>query len=66
MFQLHNLLGFLFAAIAAYFVWTGPIATPPGTRVPESVRANPASYRPVYVPTIRGSGGGSGGWSGGK
>ena len=66
MFQIHNLLGFVFALAVLGFLCMGPIATPPGTRVPESVRANPASYRPVYTPTIRGSGGGSGGWSGGK
>lgn len=70
LFKAHNLLGALAAILVAGIVLTGwaPASTPRG-KVPESVRANPGSYRPVYIPTYRGgsSGGGSGGgWSGGK
>lgn len=69
MFTAHNLIGAFFALLVAFFVCTGfmPVSAP-GRTVPESVRANPASYRPVYIPTSRGGGGGGsgGGWSGGK
>ncbi len=69
LFKAHNLLGAVGAVIVAVIVFTGwvPATAPRGT-VPESVRANPASYRPVYIPSYRGgsSGGSGGGWSGGK
>ncbi len=69
MFTVHNVLGWFGAFLVAAILCTGfaPVSAPSRT-VPESVRANPASYRPVYIPTSRGgSGGGSGGgWSGGK
>lgn len=68
IFDAQNTLGWLFALVVAGMVATGwaPVSRPTGA-VPESVRANPSSYRPVYVPTFRGGGGGSGGgWSGGK
>lgn len=67
MFNLHNLLGFGAAAIVGWIVLTGwaPTRTP-GEVVPESVRANPGSYRPVYIPAYRGGGGSGGGWSSGK
>lgn len=69
MFNAYNLLGFIGAAIVAWMVGTGwSPTTGSGERVPESVRANPGSYRPVYIPTYRGggSGGSGGGWSSGK
>ncbi|MES2643470.1 MAG: hypothetical protein V4850_28560 [Myxococcota bacterium] len=70
LFKAHNLLGAIAALLVGFMVLTGwaPASAPRG-KVPESVRANPGSYRPVYIPTYRGgsSGGGSGGgWSGGK
>lgn len=55
-------------ALVTLIVLSGfvPASSPRGN-VPASVRANPASYHPVYVPTYRGGGGSSGGgWSGGK
>lgn len=66
--KLHFRLGVLFAAVVSFLVLTGwaPASSPRGT-VPQSVRSNPVSYRPVYTPTYRGGGGTSGGgWSGGK
>lgn len=70
LFKLHNLLGFAAAFVVALLLFTGWVpASAPRGQVPESVRANPASYRPVYVPLYRGgsgSGGTGGGWSGGK
>jgi hypothetical protein len=68
MFNGYNILGFCGAAVVGWMVATGfSPTTGTGERVPESVRANPGSYRPVYIPTYRGSGGGSGGgWSSGK
>ena len=70
MFKLHNVLGFAFAIVVAAIVLTGWVPpTTPRAAVPESVRANPGSYRPIYVPLYRGGGGGGGsggGWSGGK
>lgn len=69
LFTLHNLFGWLGAFLVLVILCSGwaPVHRP-GQTVPESVRANPASYRPVYVPTYRGGsdGGSGGGWSGGK
>jgi hypothetical protein len=70
LFRLHNLCTVFGILVVSLLLCTGWMPTT-GSRgqVPESVRANPASYRPVYVPTYRGGGGGGssgGGWSGGK
>ena len=69
MYNAHNLLTALGILLVSALLCTGWVPTV-GSResVPESVRANPASYRPVYVPATRGSssGGSGGGWSGGK
>jgi hypothetical protein len=55
-------------AVGATEVFRIYVAAPPVTQSNPSVRENPASYRPVYVPILRGGSGGgsSGGWSGGK
>lgn len=68
MFNAHNILGFVGALVVGWMVASGfSPSTRPTEAVPESVRANPGSYRPVYIPTYRGTGGGSGGgWSSGK
>jgi hypothetical protein len=69
MLRVHALATFVGVLVVGWIVLTGwaPVQAP-GATVPESVRANPASYRPVYIPTSRGgsSGGSGGGWSGGK
>jgi hypothetical protein len=69
LFDSHNILGWIAAVLVALLLATGwaPVASP-RRDLPQSVRANPASYRPIYVPTYRGgsSGGSGGGWSGGK
>lgn len=69
LFKAHNLIGALAALLVSAIVVTGWVpASAPRGQVPESVRANPGSYRPVYIPLFRGgsSGGSGGGWSGGK
>lgn len=66
--QLHFVLSLCVGAIVFLVTVTGWVpSTSPRGSVPTSVRANPASYIPVYIPTSRGGGGSSGGgWSGGK
>lgn len=55
-------------AVGAMEVGRVYLSAPSVAQSNPSVRENPASYRPVYVPVPRGGGGGTsgGGWSGGK
>lgn len=72
---LYLLTGMVAVAIGFADGWRGPDDTRRGGVVAPSIRDNPYSYRPVYVPPLPGlsddddpasSGGTSGGWSFGK
>lgn len=71
---LYLIVGLNVVAIGFWDAWKGPDSHRDGAVVSPSIRDNPLSYRPVYIPPVPGqypdgsssSGGTSGGWSFGK